>query len=544
MAKPTRYTQEMEVRYLMLGYWDRTTLSDLWIRNAKEYPDREAVVDSRKRLTWAQAKQWIDRVALSLLELGFKKDNILVVQLPNCVELCLIRIACERAGIICMPLLRTLRHTEIEEAVNFASGLGIIIPWRFRNFDYIQMIEEIKSTLPSLKHVIVAGDEVPEGFISLEKIASTPIENKYSTDYLETTRCQFNEFSMVLHTTGTTGFPKFVEFPIPGRVLSGKERARRLHMTNEDVVAVLGPAAAGPNVLAHLAAPHVAAKIVMLEHFEPESALKLIEKERASIVCVVPTILEMVIRQPDLEKYDLSSIRYIISTGASLPFQLGLEVENKIKCTIVQEYGSVDSNGFCMHLPEDPQNIRLLTVGKPVCGAEIKFVDDEGREVPAGEVGEIMGRGPAMDVAYFKNVELTWKSWTKDGWFRMGDLGRLDEQGNVIIAGRKKDVIIRGGQNIYPPEIENMLLAHPKVHSVALVGIPDSLMGEKACACIIPREGTTVTLPDIVEYLKTRKISPYKLPEKLALFKKFPLVGDQKVDKKELVRQVVAIQQS
>ncbi len=544
MAKPTRYTQEMENKYLSLGYWDKTTLSDLWIKNSREHPDREAVVDSRKRLTWAQARIWIERVALALQELGFKKDNVLVVQLPNCVELCLIRIACERAGIICMPLLRTLRHAEIEEAVNFASGLGIILPWRFRDFDYLQMIEEIKPRLPSLKHVIVAGDEVPEGFLSLEEISHTPLENRYSKDYLKKTRCQFNEFSMVLHTTGTTGFPKFVEFPIPGRVLSGKERARILHMNEEDVVAALGPAAAGPNVLAHLAAPHVAAKIALLEHFEPESALKLVEKERASIVCVVPTILEMMIRHPALNKYDLSSIRYIVSTGASLPYQLGMETENKLKCTIVQEYGSVDSNGFCMHLPEDLQNIRLLTVGKPVCGAEIKFVDDEGREVPAGEVGEIMGRGPAMDVAYFKNLELTWSSWTKDGWFRMGDLGRLDEQGNVIITGRKKDIIIRGGQNIYPPEIENMLLAHPKVHSVALVGIPDQVMGERACACIIPREGTTITLLEIVEYLRSRRSSPYKLPEKLALFKKFPLVGDQKVDKKELVRQVVAMQQS
>ncbi len=538
MATPTRFRPGKVEAYKKLGYWDDTTIADLWDKNARLYPNKEAVVDSQTRLTWAEAKTWIDRLALSLLEIGFKKDEMLVVQLPNCVELVLLRVACEKAGLLVMPVLRTLRHTEMEQILKSTGARGIVIPWRFRDFDYFDMVAQLRPRLPELKHVFCAADPPPPGAIPLRKLLNDPIETRYPPDFLQRTKCTAREFSLVLHTTGTTGFPKFVEFPIFGRILSGKTRVKILGITKDDIVAAIGPAAAGPNVIAHLAAPHVGAKIVLVEHFDAEGALRVVEKEKATIICVVPAILGMMAKYPAFQKHDLSALRMILSTGASLPYQLGLEAEEKFGKPIVQEFGAVDSNGFCIQSPQDSREVRLLTVGKPCAGAEVKLVGDDGKEVAKGGTGEIMGRGPAMDVAYFKDPELTWKAWDADGWFRYGDLGKIDDNGNLVIVGRKKDMIIRGGQNIYPVEVENLLLTCPGVLTVAVVAMPDPVMGERACAYVVTKPGQSLTLGEMVSFLKSKGIAPYKIPERLELVSEMSLIGDQKIDKKRLVQDI------
>lgn len=214
MAKPTRYTPEMFREYTSKGFWTSTTFAELWDRNAREYPNKEAVADSRTRLTWAQAKQWIDRMTLGFWELGFQRDDVIAIQLPNCVELCLLRVACEKAGIICMPLLRTLRHREVEQILSQVKAAGVIIPSEFRDFDYVQMVKEIRPNLPKLKHVFIVGDTITEGTIPFIDIVQQPLEKKYPSDFVAGQGHAATEFTLVFHTTGTTGFPKFVEYPI------------------------------------------------------------------------------------------------------------------------------------------------------------------------------------------------------------------------------------------------------------------------------------------------------------------------------------------
>jgi non-ribosomal peptide synthetase component E (peptide arylation enzyme) len=529
----------MIAEYTEKGYWTSETIADLWDQNAREFPDKEAIVDSQNRLTWSQAKTWIDRVALGFLELGFKKDEMIVIQLPNCVELCLLRIACEKAGLVFMPVIRNLRHREIENILKFTEATGVVIPWKFREFDYWQMVEEIHPNLPYLKYVFVTGKQVPDGAISLEDMANTSVEDRYPSNHLDQTKCPANEFAMVLHTTGTTGFPKFVEFPIYGRVCGSKVRCKDFKITSNDNFAVLAPAAAGPNVWPYLDAPRVGAKIVMLEHWDAEEALKLIEKERATIAGVVPALLDMIVRNPNLDKYDLSSVRFINSTGAPLSYNLAFQAEEKIGCTITQDYGAVDAGGVSLQSLDDPQDIRFISVGKPYPGNEIKLVDDSGIEVAQGEIGEIVVRGPVLDLAYYRDPESTWQAYTKDGWFNMGDLGKFDDKGNLMVVGRKKDVIIRGGQNIYPAEIENLLRTHHKVSDVAIVGMPDSIMGEKACVCIVPKLGEEFTFNEMITFLKEKNIAPYKLPERLEILDSLPLVSGQKIDKKVLQNDIL-----
>jgi non-ribosomal peptide synthetase component E (peptide arylation enzyme) len=278
-----------------------------------------------------------------------------------------------------------------------------------------------------------------------------------------------------------------------------------------------------------------------MEHFDAEEALKLIQRERITVGCVVPAQLAMMVSHPHLSEYDLSSIRLWWCVGALLPYHQGVEIEKKIGGVIVTGLGATDWGGFTISSIDEPPEVRLLTEGKPITGVEIKLVDDGGQEVPRGEMGEVWGRGEVCLSGYYKDPEATWKAWSKDGWFRMGDLGKWDEQGNLVVVGRKKDMIIRGGQNIYPIEIENLLVSHPKVADVAVVGMPDSVMGERVCAYVVPKTWQEITLEELVSFLKGKNIAPYKLPERLEIVGRIPMVaGEQKVDKKLLQQEIAS----
>ncbi len=540
MAKPSRLTSGLTAEYTKKGYWDDITLPQMWDRNARDFPDKEAVVDSQKRLTWSQAKQAIDRLALGFLEMGIKRDEAVVVQLPNCVELFFLRIACAKAGVICAPALRTLRETEMQYVLKHMEAVGVVIPWRFKGFDYFNMIKSLQPNLPHLKHIFIKGDEVPPGTVSLNVMMEQPLERKYPPDYLDKTRFGPADVSLVLLTTGTTGLPKFVEFPTCARLYSTGERLKDIRLTEDDIVAAVLPAATGPNAVPYFGAPRVAAKVVILENFDAEEAFKLIEREKVTCVGVVPTALAMMVKHPNLKKYGLSSLRLTLTDAASLPYQLGVEAESLLKCPVLQDYGTADFGGITMCSVSDSQEIRLLTVGKPYPGNEIILVDQAGKEVGKGEVGEIWTRGPTSLTAYYKDPSLTKQVITDDGWFKTGDLGKFDADGDLIIAGRRKEMIIRGGQNIYPAEIENLLVPHPGIAAVAIVGMPDPVMGERACAFVVPRPGQTLTLDDIVTFLRAKQIAPYKLPERVEIIDKLPVVGEQKVDKKLLVQDVTA----
>ncbi len=535
MAKPVRFTPEMFEHYRELGYWTGERISDFWDKNAAEYPDREALSDARVRLTWGEAKKWIDRMALGLLELGFKKDDMLVIQLPNCVELVLLRLAAEKVSVLCAPVLRTFRHQEMEYILSRTEAVGVVIPGQLRGFDHFQMIQDIKSNLPKLKHIISSCDEIPPGTISLRAMVEKDIEARYPPDFLKQTTCPPDEFSLVLTTSGSTGFPKFVEHPVCSRVFIGKVYAERWYITGDDVFGMVGPAQAGPNIAAYLSLPQVGARLAMLEHFEAEAALQLVEKEKVTVLAIVPAQLALILRHPAFGKYDLSSLRIVACTGAPLAYKLAIEAEDKLGRPIVQYYGSVDAGGSMISSPDQPQEDRLLTAGRPKRGVEVKMVDDDGKEVPRGEVGEVWVRGATFVSGYFKDPEGTSQAWTDDGWFRMGDLARWDERGNLVIVGRKKDLIIRGGQNVYPVEIENMLITHPQVAAVAVVAMPDPVMGEKACAFVVPKPGTDFTFEEMVSFLKEKSLAMFKIPERLELTDQLPMVAaGQKVDKKAL----------
>ena len=539
MSKPTRLAPTAIAELFKKKEWLPVALFQVWEANAQRYPDREAVIDEKSRYTWKQADVAINRFALALAETGFKKDDVLVLQLPNAAELPLLRVACEKAGVMCLPVLRNLRTKEVEYIMEHLKVRGIVIPWKYRGFDYFEMAAQIKPVLPELKTIMVLDDAVPAGAISVKDILNTPLEKRYPADYLQGRSYRPDEVSLINHTTGTTGFPKFVEYPMAARLRLGRGFIENLKLTDKDVVFALGAVPSGANCVPYFGAPQAAAKVVMLEHFEAETAFKIIQKEKMTVVCGVPAMWSMMVDHPKRKDYDLSSVRLWWNGGAFLPPQLGAEVEAKLGGTILSGLGASDFGGTMTSRLDAPPETRFMTVGKGIAGTIFKIVDDNGKETKAGEIGEIWGSGPSTASGYYGDTEATWQAWTKDGWFKTGDLGRTDERGNLIIVGRKKDLIIRGGQNIYPAELETLLLTHPSVADVAVVAMPDKIMGEKACAYVQLKPGKNLTFKEMGKFLTDQDIALYKIPERLELIDVMPTVGGgAKTDKKVLQKDI------
>lgn len=541
MAQPTRYDQELVTKYTKMGFWDQLTVSHYWDRNAREFPEREAFVDPYKRLTWKQSVQQVNRLALSLLELGIKKDEVIFCQLPNWFEALLCRAACEKAGILALAAPMTMRHSEVENIIKRVNAVAAVVTGDFYGFDYYQMLVELQPSLPSLKHIIIAGEKVPEGTIALKEMVSRPVEEKYPEDCLEKTRLSGYEICGINVTTGTTGFPKLIEVPENPWKLSGQIAVQKFWITPQDNMGEIIPIVGGPGfIFGWYAAALAGAKVVMLERFDPTAALELIEKERITIVVAVPTQMTLMVRHPDLHKYDVSSVRAFCWAGSVLPYDVAKECEEKFQARITGCYGALDMSCITISSVDDPSEVRWTSVGKAFLGTEIKLVDDEGKEVPQGEVGEVTIRGPHCGSGYYLDPEMTRQTWDADGWGKLGDLGRFDADYNLTIVGRKKDIIIRGGQNIYPGEIESILVTHPKITNVAIVPIPDPVMGEKACACVILKPEEKFTFEEMITFLEERKMARYKLPEYLEVVDSFPLLADQKVDKRKLSSSISA----
>lgn len=535
---PERYTAELTAEYTSKGYWRPINFSQFWERNAILFPDKEALVDSRTRLTWAQAMRLIDRIALGLVELGIKRDELVLTQLPMRAEYYLLRMALEKAGIIHIPILRSYRHQEVEHFAKRVGAVAIFIPWKLRGFDHFQMAEELRPRLPKLRHVIVVGDDVPPGALSLKKMMETPVEKKYPPDFLDSRRFRYNELSWIISTTGSTGAPKLIEHAACHRVYQSEIWIELAKVTGDDVTIVSSPSPAGPNNPAFFWAPMVGAKITMLEIWDPEEALKLVEKEKVTILGGTPSQIALMLNVPNFDKYDVSSVRFIPTTGSALPYKIAEDAERKFGCPIINIFGGAETGGIVTFSRlDDPFEQRVLTVGKPKPGNEFRLVDEEGKDVPEGETGEVVFRGPSVAPGFYQDPELNRREYIDGVWIKTGDQGKRDEHGNLMIVGRIKDIIIRAGQNIFPGEIENLLFTHPKVANVAIVGMPDPVMVERACAYVVSKEGKTFTFEDMISFLKG-KVASYKLPERLEVVAELPLVGGgsamPKVDKKIL----------
>lgn len=341
------------------------------------------------------------------------------------------------------------------------------------------------------------------------------------------------ENAHALATTGSEGTPKLAVYTLAAACLRGQAQAKLLKLTASDILLTLSPGV-GPARAAWLAAPFAGAGVIALPVFGVQAALESIKRERPTVVCGTPSQFSKLMA--GLTKLDTSSVRLWYMAGSVLPIDLAEQLETETRGKVVSTYGGADFGGWAATDPGDTSSVRHCTVGRGRGETEFRIIDSQGRGVPHGAAGELIGRGPCCVHDYLGDAGRDrWRS----GWFHTGDLASLDSCGNIVILGRLKDVIIRGGDNVSPSEIETLVRTSDTVSDVAVIGIPDPVLGERVCACVIPVGGTVPELEALRAHLRGLGVAHYKLPERLVLLDTLPSVGD-KIDRRALA-QIVAV---
>jgi acyl-CoA synthetase (AMP-forming)/AMP-acid ligase II len=400
------------------------------------------------------------------------------------------------------------------------------------------MVAEIRPRLPSLRYLMAIGSNVTEGVFDLRAFLDGRSELAVSETTLKARWPKGNDLARVAFTSGTTGDPKAV-LNLHNTTNCAIRFINRDHRLGpKDVILLMLPVGLNWGLFNMLQAVMSGASLIMLEQFSPATVLELIEKHRISYLCCAPAHVVSLLASPDLAKRNVSSLRVAVTGGASCPIEVVREFRRRMPGTLLELYGMLEAGmQSCTLIDDDPESV-VGTVGKPIKEVESKVVNDRGEIVKPDEIGEILSRGPSVTIGYYNNSDANARAFTPDGWFHTGDLGTFDSRGYLRIVGRKKEMLIRGGANIYPREIEEVLYQHPKIRDAAVIGVPDARLGEKTCACVVPKDGETITFDEVVEFLRP-KIATYKLPEVFKLFSDLPRTPTGKIQKGPLLALVL-----
>ena len=533
MAFETRLTPAMAARWRGAGLWSDETFATVLSRRLRETPDREALTDGTRRLTYRELAHGIDRMAARLRVLGIGQGDVVTIQLPNWIEFAFVFFALERLGAVAVTVSVDFRSRELEYIMRFAGSKMLVCCAQFRDFDHVAMAEELRPRLPALARIGVVRGAPRPGMVSLDDVVAGPPAGfaPVAMDADAVMRMAF--------TSGTTGNPKGVMHShnttlAAARILNGD-----LGLAADDVMMIWLPLGLNWGYLTLVQSVLAGAKAVLLDRFRPAAALDLIERERVTYIPTAPASLTSVLQEPDLARRDLSSLRIVVSGGASAPVETIRAWRRAAPGVLLELLGMLET-GYQAYTraTDDPERV-AGSVGRPASHMGLKLVDADGREVARGEEGDICCDGPSVHLGYHNNPTANAEAFLPDGWFRSGDLGMIDTDGNLRIVGRLKEMINRGGKKFFPREIEEILYTHPQVLYAAIVGIPDPRLGERNCLCLVPRPGETPTLKSLVAFLGN-SVATYKLPERLELFTQFPFTPTGKIQRHALVREVVA----
>ena len=536
----TPFPEDLVKEWTTKGYWPGLTTGDILDKAVRTVPDKEAIVDEERRVTYKELALKVDRMALKLLELGIKKDDIVTVQLPNWAEFVYLFFGLNRIGAIGLMALPQHRRREMYHLLELSGSVAWVIPKEYRGFDYIKMVEEIRPSLPGLKHILVTRGEPPTGMISLDHILEERLEDKYPAGYLQNFKPDPNEVAVILLSGGTTDLPKGVPRTHNDYIHNISAFNRLWNRTSVESLFLNIPIAHNIGLgIGVVSSVLTGSTLVLHTSTKAEDVLKAIEQEKIAITFLVPTQVVDLLNFPQLSTYNLSSLRVIGSGAANVAPELVRGIRDKIGCHIINAFGMTEGPCLLTRL-DDPLEVLCETVGRPCCPEdEVKIVDEAGREVPPGVEGELIARGPHTFRGYYKAPEKNKQDFNEEGFFFTGDLATLDPNGNYRITGRKKDMIIRGGENISAVEIEQLLLTHAMIENVAVVAMPDPRLGEKVCAFIKTKGGVKVTFEEIITFLKGKEMAAFKLPERIEFVSEFPMTQVGKISKKDL-REIIA----
>jgi 2,3-dihydroxybenzoate-AMP ligase len=532
------FPPEFAKRYREKGYWIDKTLAQEYRIAFEKYADRIALLDRDRSITYAELDWMSDNLALNLLEIGFKPLDRVVVQLPNVAEFVVLYLALQKIGGIPIAALMPHRFAEISQFVELSGAVACVVPDQHGDFDYCAMVDRIRQKVPALRHGIVLGPARP-GFLSLPDMIAKPAARPAT----ELSKIQIDPVDPAIFqlSGGTTGIPKLIPRTHNDYAYNSKIASKVCAVGEDSVLLVILP-------IAHnlpLACPGIqgflfnGGRAVLSTSSRPEDVCALIEKHRVTHIKVVPALLIRLLHDPAVTRHDLSSLKIIQSGGQSMLPEVRSLSKKLIPSAFVQENFGM-SEGLLMFVRlDDPLDVSQETVGRPISpDDEVRILDEDDREILGGEVGELCCRGPYTLRGYFGVPEYNARTFTSDGFYRSGDLMRRHKSGNYIVEGRKKDLINRGGEKISAEEIENLILSHPAVKNVACVPVPDPILGERMCACVLLRENAHLNFEELKTFLLAKEIAKYKLPERLEILQDFPLSPFGKVSKKTLTETI------
>jgi len=539
IAGVTPFPAEYAAHYREQGYWEDRPLIEHYLDAFTKWPDRTAIIADDESLTYAELASRSEQVARALVDVGLRPGDRVVLQLPNVAEFASFYVALQHIGVIPIMALPSHRFREVEQFVRLSGAVALVSLASARDTDFGSIFRRIAAQHPSLRWHIVYGAADNSDSLRLETLHR--VQPRTTTADLAALRTGIDPEDPAIFqlSGGTTGIPKLIPRSHNDYAFNSKLAVSVCDVRDGDVLLDVLPVShnlplACPGLQGFLFS---GATVALSATTRAEPLFQRLQRDRATHIHVVPALLIKLINDPAADRYDLSSMRVIQSGGQRLQPETRTRAERVFGNATVQEnFGMAEGLLMFVRL-DDPAEVRLETVGRPICpDDEVRLVDESGADVADGEVGELWARGPYTLRAYYNAAEHNVRAFSPDGFYMSGDLMWKHHTGNYVVAGRKKDLINRGGEKISAEEVENLILEHPAVLNVACVPVDDEVLGERMCACVVLREGAgALTLPELVAHLQSYEVARYKLPEFLQVYSELPLSPIGKVSKKDLV---------
>ncbi|MBW1786232.1 MAG: AMP-binding protein [Deltaproteobacteria bacterium] len=495
-------------------------VSEIIQTHVREHPEKTAIIFEDRRISYAQLDDLVNRAAEALVMRGYGRGDVLSLFLPSLPELIIGYLGTVRAGITLNLVNAMLQKTEVAYILNDCRSKGVLV-----DLARLPIIEAVRPDVASLTDVIVLEKEGRGAYASflamLDEGAGT----------FEGPETKGSDLCHLMYTSGTTGWPKGV-MATHLNIWHNCKKFGRVHFTPDDVLMVATPIFhCWGLVNGTFGMLSAGGTVITVERFYPEKTLDDIERFKPTAFQGVPPMYNLLLKQPDLDKRDISSVVFCLSAATKMPENLIRQVEEKMNWRYAEAWGLTEVS--CVGATSPYTETRIGSCGRGMDDAVMKVIDEKGATLPPGRQGELCVRGTCVTNGYLNKPEATADAFDADGWFHSGDIAYMDDEGYAYIVDRKKDMINVGGEKVFPSEVEDMMLEHPKIKDLVIVGIPDDLRGEAPKAFIVPGEGETLTLEEIREFCKP-KMAPYKIPLAVEFLDEIPRLASGKALRRRL----------
>ncbi len=522
------FNEQRRAAYRQQGLWGDASLADYWQQTARAMLDKIAVVDNHgASYTYSALDHAASCLANWMLAKGIESGDRIAFQLPGWCEFTVIYLACLKIGAVSVPLLPSWREAELVWVLNKCQAKMFFAPTLFKQTRPVDLILPLQNQLPQLQQIVGVDKLAPAtSSLSLSQIIAdnTPLTTAITT--------HGDELAAVLFTSGTEGLPKGVMLTHNNILASERAYCARLNLTWQDVFMMPAPLGHATGFLHGVTAPFlIGARSVLLDIFTPDACLALLEQQRCTCMLGATPFVYDLLNVLEKQPADLSALRFFLCGGTTIPKKVARECQ-QLGIKLLSVYGSTESSPHAVVNLDDPLSRFMHTDGYAAAGVEIKVVDDARKTLPPGCEGEEASRGPNVFMGYFDEPELTARALDEEGWYYSGDLCRMDEAGYIKITGRKKDIIVRGGENISSREVEDILLQHPKIHDACVVAMPDERLGERSCAYVVLKAPHhSLSLEEVVAFFSRKRVAKYKYPEHIVVIEKLPRTASGKIQK-------------